>query len=130
MTNFGIKSARTGHVQDTRWRAFAHGEDTARPGQIDPADFTALVGLVNPGYIPSGVALTIKAGKIVPLTDAEDVLYGFINDDDGIEVATGDTYATIAVLLHGGINPNYLPVVAQRDLVKAATGTHFIVTEV
>lgn len=130
MSNFGIKTARTGHVVDTRWRTGRHGQETAVPGQIDPADFTGVIGLVNPGFIPSGVALAKdEDGKIVPFATG-DTLYGFVNDDDGVQVDPGDTYATIAVLLHGVINPNYLPVEAQRAAVKAVTGSHFIITEV
>lgn len=133
MTNFGITTTRVGNVVDTRWRAFAHGEDTARPGQIATADFAAYAGLVNPGYIPSGVAVTrTSAGEIKPFlgetADPGNALYGFISDDEGVP-AEGD-YQTVAILRHGGINPNYLPVADQRPLVTAEATAQFIITEV
>ena len=128
MTNFGIQAARTGHVVDTRWRTQSHGENVAVPGQVAVADFTDVIGLVNPGYIPSGTALAKEGDKIV-LFDGDNDLYGFVNDNDGADASAGD-YTTVAVLLHGVINPNYLPVVAQRAAVKAVTGSNFIITEV
>ena len=129
MANYSIKGGLTGAVVDTRWRTSTHGEDAARPGQIAVSDFQSLIGLVNEGYIPSGVALARKDGKLVPLGEG-DTLYGFINDNEGVEVTPGDTYATIAVLRHGGIDPNFLPVEAQRDIVRDSTNGNFFITEV
>ena len=129
MANFSIREAVTGAIVDTRWRTSAHGEDSARPGQIAVADFEDVIGLVNPGYIPSGVALAKQGDKLVPLEDGGD-LFGFINDNEGVEVLPGDTYATVAVLRHGMVDPNFLPVEEQRDVVRATTNGNFIISVV
>ncbi len=123
MTNFQVTKGVTGERIDTRWRASAHGEDSARPGQITPSDFASVaVDFGGKKVIPSGVALKKSGAKYVPVTAAGDVIAGYLNDDQGVTYDPSQASAphTIAVLVHGFIKASVLPVTAQRALVVAA----------
>lgn len=145
MTDFTVQTAATGEAVDTRWRAGKHGEDSARPGQLDPTAFVSgthynLNGRTD-NIVPSGVAIAKAAsGLYVPFDsaagsagDARRKLAGFINDDGGVPLgATPSTSKpTFARLVHGVINPAYLPVVAQRTTLTAAEAglSSFVLTD-
>lgn len=136
MTDFQVTSRATGENQDTRWRASAHGEDSARPGQLDPTKFTSgthyNIGGGTANVVPSGVAVAqLASGLYAPYdaaagadeTDPQRTLAGYISDNAG--VALGDTPSsskpTFALLVHGIIKASVLPIAAQRTTVKTAT---------
>lgn len=135
MVDFRTTRAVTGEKVDTRWRASAHGEDSARPGQLDPTAFTSgthyNIGGLTDNIIPSGVAVgrVTATGLYGPYdADAEDgreVLAGFINDDSGVALGSSPSTAkpTFALLVHGIIKASVLPVAGQRTAVKTATTT-------
>lgn len=130
MTDFSVQTAVTGAPVDTRWRAGKHGQDSARPGQIDATKFTSgthyNIGGRTDNVIPSGVALgQITATKLygpydAAASDGREKLAGYLNDDQGVVVSAK---ATIAVLVHGIIKPSLLPIAAQRAAVLTATST-------
>ncbi|MDY0984586.1 hypothetical protein SOM10_11830 [Microbacterium sp. CFBP9023] len=135
MSDFQIKSRATGTKQDTRWRTSSHGEDAARPGQLDPSAFTSGTHYNIPGQdknvIPSGVAVAKLAnGLFGPYsatagaddTDPRRTLAGFINDNEGVSLGDDPATAkpTFARLVHGIVNPSLLPIAAQRTTVKTA----------
>lgn len=138
MTDFQITSRATGVKQDTRWRTSSHGEDAARPGQLDVSAFTSGTHYNIPGQdkntIPSGVAVALLAnGLYGPFdaaagADANDprrTIAGYVNDNEGIYL--GDTPSTakptFARLVHGIVKPSLLPIAAQRSTVQAAKTT-------
>lgn len=126
MTDFSITKSATGVKQDTRWRISAHGEDSARPGQLDISTLTAAHKV--DGRAPSGLALgQITASKLygpydADATDGRQTLAGFLNDNEGVEVPAGSK-PTIAVFKHGIVKPSVLPVAAQRAAVVTATAS-------
>lgn len=145
MVDFQTKTERTGRPIDTRWRAQSHGENVAVPGQLDPTKFVSgthyNLGGRTDNVIPSGVAVyRLANGLYGPYDPAggadanaiERVLAGYINDNEGVELGASPASAkpTVAVLKHGVINPNYLPVAGQRSGVPAAktTGSFVYVT--
>ena len=123
MTDFQITSRATGVKQNTRWRWSAHGESSARPGQLDPTTITG-AHLVD-GRVPSGLALgQITASKLYgpydsTATDGREKLAGYLNDNEGVEAPAGSK-PTIAVLVHGIIKASLLPIAAQRAAVLTA----------
>lgn len=135
MVDFQTTSRATGENQDTRWRWSSHGEDSARPGQLDPTKFTSgthfNLGGKTDNVVPSGVALgLITATKLygpydAAANDGREKLAGYLNDNTG--VALGATPATskptCAVLVHGIVKPSLLPIAAQRTAVLTATAT-------
>lgn len=54
-------------VGDQTWLGSLHGTDAARTLTIDPADFTTRV---RDRTIPSGTALALSSGKVVPYDPA------------------------------------------------------------
>lgn len=135
MTDFSVTSGVTGENQDTRWRASSHGEDTARPGQLDPTKFTSgthyNLGGRTDNVVPSGVALgQITATKLYgpydsTATDGREKLAGFLNDNAGVSLGKtpASSKPTCAVLKHGIVKPSLLPIAAQRTAVLTATAT-------
>lgn len=134
MADFQVTTAVTGKKIDTRWRASAHGEDSARPGQLDPTAFVSgthynLNGATD-NVIPSGTAVALLAsGLYGPFDitagttgDARRKLAGFINDDGGVELGTSPSTSkpTFALLVHGLIRADLLPIAAQRTTVATA----------
>lgn len=126
MTDFSITSSATGRKQDTRWRTSAHGESSARPGQLDPALVTA--GFQVDALAPSGLALgQVTATKLYgpydsAATDGREVLAGYLSDNEGVAVTAGSK-PTIAVLVHGIVKASVLPIAAQRTAVLTATAS-------
>lgn len=130
MTDFSVTSRATGENQDTRWRASSHGENTARPGQLDASTLTNgthfNIGGKTDNVVPSGLALgQITASKKygpydATATDGREVLAGYLNDNAGVPLSAN---ATIAVLKHGIVKPSLLPVAAQRAAVVTATAS-------
>jgi len=137
MTDFSVTSGVTGENQDTRWRASSHGEDSARPGQLDPTAFTSgthyNLGGKTDNVIPSGVAVAeLASGLYGPYDaaagttgDVRRILAGYINDNAGVSL--GKTPATskptFALLKHGFIKASRLPIAAQRTTVTTAVAT-------
>lgn len=137
MTDFSVTSRATGENQDTRWRASSHGEDSARPGQLDPTKFTAgthynLNGRTD-NVVPSGVAVALLASGLYAPYDAaagttgdpQRKLAGFINDNAGVSLGASPATAkpTFALLVHGIVKASRLPIAAQRDAVLTADAT-------
>ncbi|MGF3056153.1 hypothetical protein [Microbacterium sp. YY-01] len=126
MSDFQISTNATGVAQDTRWRWSAHGEDSARPGQLDISTLDAQ-HIVN-GRAPSGLALgQITASKLygpydASASDGREVLAGYLNDNIGPEIVVGGK-PTIAVLKHGIIKASLLPIASQRAAVITADTT-------
>lgn len=132
MTDFSVTSGVTGENQDTRWRASSHGEDAARPGQLDPTKFTAgthyNIGGKTDGTIPSGVGVAkLASGLYAPYDatageegDPQRTLAGYVNDNAGVPVSAK---ATFALLVHGIVKPSLLPIAAQRTSVLTADAT-------
>lgn len=126
MTDFSITSRATGRKQDTRWRTSAHGESSARPGQLDPALVTAAFQV--DGLAPSGLALgQVTASKLYgpydsTAVDGREVLAGYLSDNEGVAVTAGSK-PTIAVLVHSIIKASVLPIAAQREAVLTATAS-------
>lgn len=142
MADFLVTDERTGDTIDTRWRASKHGQDVARPAQLDPTAFEAgvhynLNGKTD-GIIPSGTALSkLESGLYGPFVgeggeDGADNLAGFINDNTGVAMSAKPT---CALLVHGLIKPAVLPIESQRNAVQAAvdagstTGSFVCVTD-
>jgi len=130
MTDFSVTKAVVGVPVDTRWRAGKHGQDAARPGQLDASKFTDgthyNIGTRDDNIIPSGVAVgqITASGKYGPYDstaeDGRETLAGFINDDGGVTVSTN---ATFALLVHGIVKASMLPISGQRTAVKTADTT-------
>lgn len=138
MSDFQITSRATGVKQDTRWRWSAHGESSARPGQLDMSAFTSGTHYNIPGQdkntIPSGVAVALLANGLYGPYDAaagadendpRRLLAGYINDNEGVVLGDSPSTAkpTFALLWHGGIKASLLPIAAQRTTVKTAKTT-------
>lgn len=100
MTDFEVKTTKKGAVHDTRWRASAHGEDSARPAQ-------AIAGGFPVGLVKSGTPVS-KSGTGYKKWATGETLDGFVNDDAGFTVASNTSTPTFAVLVHGLINPAYI----------------------
>lgn len=119
--------------QDTRWRTSAHGQDSARPIQLDASKFSgdAIATYTTPEgsitVIKSGVGIAEVGGYGVPWdeskADGTEVLAGFINDNEGVIVTDKATAKPGAALLkHGIVDVSKLPVAAQRTaLADGAT---------
>lgn len=137
MTDFQVTSGVTGENQDTRWRASSHGEDAARPGQLDPTAFTSgthyNIGGRTDNVIPSGVAVAKLASGLYGPYDAaagesgdpQRTLAGFVNDNAGVALGASPSTSkpTFALLVHGIVKASVLPIAAQRTTVKTATAT-------
>lgn len=111
--------------QDTRWRTSKHGQDAARPMQLDASKFSgdAIATYTTPNgtvtVIKSGVAVAESGDLYVPWdetkTDGTEVLAGFINDNEGVVVTDKATAKPgAALLVHGIIDVSKLPVASQR----------------
>ena len=135
MVDFQTTTTKVGRKQDTRWRASQHASDVARPGQLNPALFTAgthynLNGATD-NVIPSGVAVgQVTATKLygpydATANDGRQVLAGYINDNDGVELGLTPASAkpTFAVLKHALIKASVLPLAAQRAAVLTANSS-------
>ena len=119
--------------QDTRWRTSKHGQDAARPIQLDASKFTgdAIATYDTPEgsitVIKSGVALAEVGGFGVPWdetkTDGTEVLAGFLNDNEGVIVTDkANAKPGAALLKHGIVDVSKLPVASQRTaLADGAT---------
>ncbi|WP_054686466.1 hypothetical protein [Microbacterium sp. No. 7] len=146
MTDLKVKTSVVGEKVDTRWRAGKHGQDAARPGQLDSSAFTAgthyNIGGATDNIIPSGVAVAILANGMYGPYDAaagttgdpRRKLAGFINDDAGVPL--GDAPATadpfFALLVHGIVKPSLLPIAGQRTTLgnaEAVTGSFIYVED-
>lgn len=135
MVDFQTTSRATGETQDTRWRWSSHGENSARPGQLNPALFTSgthyNLGGKTDNVIPSGVALGIvTATKLYgpydsAAADGRQKLAGYLNDNTGcaLGVNPATSKPTIAVLVHGIVKASLLPIAAQRAAVLTATAS-------
>lgn len=136
MSDFKVKTSVVGEKVDTRWRAGKHGQDSARPGQLDSSAFTSgthynLNGATD-NIIPSGVAVAKLAnGMYGPFNstagttgDPSRILAGYINDDAGVPLGDSPATAdpTFALLVHGIVKKSYLPIVGQRSTIAAAEG--------
>lgn len=146
MVDFQITTTASGRPIDTRWLASKHGENSARPAQLDPTAFTSgthynLNGRTD-NVIPSGVAVAKLAnGLYGPYSstagttgDVSRKLAGFIFDNEGVELGTTPSASkpTFALLVHGIIKPSVLPIAAQRTTLGAAetvTGSFVYVTD-
>lgn len=123
--------------QDTRWRTSTHGQDSARPIQLDASKFSgdAIATYDTPQgsitVIKSGVAVAALGDLYVPWdetkTDGTEVLAGFINDNAGVVVRDKATAKPgAALLVHGIIDRSLLPVASQRTaLADGATKSTF-----
>ena len=135
MVDFQTTSSPVGKRIDTRWRASKHGQDVARPAQLDPTTLTSGTHYPTSGsnanIVPSGLAVgaITASGLYGPYdADAEDgheVLAGYVNDNEGVELGETPSSAkpTFALLVHGFIKASLLPIAAQRTAVKTATTT-------
>lgn len=138
MTDFQVTSGVTGENQDTRWRWSSHGEDSARPGQLDPTAFTAgthyNIGGKTDNVIPSGVAVAkLASGLYGPYdaaagedeSDPQRTLAGYVNDNAGVSLGASPSTAkpTFALLVHGIVKASLLPIAAQRSTVVTADST-------
>ena len=136
MVDFQTTLSPTGRSVDTRWRASKHGQDAARPGQLDPTAFTSGTHYPATGadknVIPSGVAVAeLVSGLYGPYSstagsegDPRRILAGFINDDEGVDLGATPASAkpTFALLVHGIVKPSALPIAAQRTTLDDAEG--------
>lgn len=141
MTDFSVTSRATGENQDTRWRASSHGEDSARPGQLDPTAFTAgthyNIGGKADNVIPSGVAVAKLASGLYGPYDAaageegdpRRTLAGYVNDNAGVSLGATPASAkpTFALLVHGMVKASRLPIADQRTAVIDADATCSII---
>jgi hypothetical protein len=137
MTDFQVTSRATGENQDTRWRASAHGEDSARPGQLDPTKFTSgthyNIGGKTDNVVPSGVGVAKLASGLYGPYDAaageegdpQRTLAGYINDNAGVSLGATPSASkpTFARFVHGIVKPSLLPIAAQRTSVLTADAT-------
>lgn len=128
MTDFSTSVRRTAPV-DTRWRTSKHGEANATPGMILVSNLVEgthyNVGGRKDYIVPSGLALTWDSdSKTYKPFDGTN-LDGFVNNDEGVSVrnAVGETskQVAVAVLVHGIVDPRFLPITDQRTSVPAAT---------
>ena len=75
--------------------------------------------------VPSGLALTWDSGSKTYKPFDGTNLDGFVNNDEGVSVrnAVGETskQVAVAVLVHGIVDPRFLPITDQRTSVPAAT---------
>lgn len=125
MGSFATVTVPSGNLpQDTRWLASSHALDSARPGQVDFADFTGkTVDVAGYRVIPSGTPVAFNNGKVVPATNT--LFSGFIADVHGVAVPLvqaaggGKVVAGCAVVVHGIVNVDYLPTGA-KTVVEAA----------
>lgn len=112
MSDFGIVKTPVGVNIDTRWRASAHGEDSARPAQ-------AIAGGFPVGHVKSGTPVS-KSGAGYKKWASGETLAGFVNDDLGFNVASAQAKPTFAILVHGLVNPAFIE---NGTDVAAATST-------
>lgn len=132
--DLGIETTRVGG-RDQRWLASSHGLETTTPGTLDLSN-TDTAGAVNAyGYIPDGTAVGLNTTSglyqlfVAGKSDGSQILAGFVIGDTNVwqsrkpgSLVSGNKVG-IAVLRHGVINKSYLPIVAQRSTVVAATKT-------
>lgn len=105
MPGLKTKSYGTG---DYKWLLHTHGiRDAVTTGAVDISAFTQATHYPD-GFLPSGLMLNIANIKaIVPFTGGAGEKLGFLMGDhptDGVEDIN------VAVLLHGSIRTNFLPV--------------------
>ncbi len=128
MTDFQVQTGAAGVVQDTRWRISAHGEASARTGQLAPSTLTPGTHYdAATGVVPSGLPVTritsgANEGLYKPWSAGDpdatpdpipaDSLDGFVNDNYGVQLGNpvATSKPTFAVLVHGIINPAFVPV--------------------
>ncbi|WP_100813020.1 hypothetical protein [Microbacterium lacus] len=137
MVDFQTTTSTVGKKLDTRWRAGKHGQESARPGQLDPTAFTAgthyNIGGATDNVIPSGTAVALLASGLYgaynstagSAGDPRRKLAGFVNDDYGVELApagasTTGAKPTFALLVHGIVKKSRLPIQAQATTLAAA----------
>lgn len=98
MTDFKVQSAVVGEKVDTRWRASKHGQDVARPGQLDSSAFTSgthyNIGGDTDNIIPSGVAVTLLANGMYGPFEA-------VNEAQTVTLTGGPTGGTFTLTFSG-----------------------------
>lgn len=136
MVDFQTTVSKVGRKVDTRWRAGKHGQDSARPGQLDASAFTEGTHYVTTGadayWIPSGTAVArLASGLYGPFSstagaggDVRRIHAGFVNDDEGVYIGPTPSAAkpTFARLVHGIVKKSRLPIQAQATTLAAAEG--------
>lgn len=94
---------------DQTWLASTRGLDKNQTVKLKLASFTA-----TDGYIKSGTPLAIVAGEAVPYvaggTGGAENHFGFLRNDIVKVTGSTDVYANAAMVDHGRIRPNRLPV--------------------
>lgn len=108
---------------DQRWLASAHGINNARSSALDVSAFTEATHYPD-GYFPSGLEVNAAdESAVTPWTGAEGEQLGYVLFDVSV---TGDEHENAAVLRHGLINVEYLPVDHVAPAGGDASGFTFI----
>lgn len=89
---------------DQTWLASTRGLDKNQTVKLRLDAFTP-----TDGYIKSGTPLSIVANEAVPYTGTGDH-YGFLRNDVPVVEGSADTHTNSAMVDHGRIRPNRLPV--------------------
>lgn len=94
---------------DQTWLASTRGLDKNQTVKLKVSAFT-----VADKYIKSGTPLAIVAGEAVPYvsggTGGTGDHYGFLRNDVPVTTGSTDTHINAAMVDHGRIRPNRLPV--------------------
>ncbi len=114
---------------DQRWIGNTHGTDAGETATLTTATVQAYKNGL--GILPSGVALgKITASDTLGLhdpaaNDGREVLFGYLLSDEKIASVAGVaiTKIGVSVLRHGSIRRKFLPIVAQRTGITAATAS-------
>ena len=106
---------------DQTWLASTRGLDKNQTVKLKLSSFTP-----TDGYIKSGTPLAVVAGEAVPYVSGGAAgtgdHYGFLRNDVPVTAGSTDTHANAAMVDHGRIRPNRLPVAFTAPVGAAAKG--------
>lgn len=106
---------------DQTWLASTRGLDKNQTVKLLLSAFTP-----TDGYIKSGTPLAIVANEAVPYTagaaNGRENHYGFLRNDVPVVTDSTDTHANVAMVDHGRVRPNRLPVAFTPPAAANAKG--------
>ena len=104
----GLRHTATSRAGDQRWIGSRHALNNARTATLDPALFTAATHYPN-GYLPSGLPVNAAdPSAVAPFTGGATEVLRFLKDNH--EVEAGVTEIQVALLWHGLVVTEFLPV--------------------
>lgn len=135
MADLSIKTTTTGGG-DYRWLRSRHGRDNAIPVSLKRSLLTAGVHYDTLGVIPSGLPLGKLTGQAVwgpydpTAQDGRQYLAGFLLEPEQLQADFGGVtteVSQVAMLVHGIVDPAFVPTAPVLDTQTATTGSFVFV---